>query len=890
MSVVTNTVEFERSPSQGALLSEDESPPFTVSGVALGEGDVTVGQSGVKKLWPPEELEKAAETLQGKNLVEDHDNGSRGVIGQVTKAGYKENVGVIYEAELFDEDLAGKIDNGLLEVSIRGHHIDVEEMEEDPDTGAKIVEGIEFDNLSIVPSGASPSNSIEMGDHEELSMAELSEFVDTLETSELQEIEPGMWVKSDDTRGITVSQVQDGEIEVDIYEKSDGKWRSTGETEMFDVGSLTEWDVDEEEDIGAADDEEEDDSEDGDEEEAQDIPDKFFFDSEDEAMDFIEDKDGLTGVHEMDGQWMPGDTHEEFTEWWDNQASSSKHKDEEEMASLEWVASETLDMLNEFISNIGHADSEVSEFESWADSDAVSRAVEESDVSGGDEVNALREWAEKITQQEEDTEEARSEGQEETASDDKQEIIEQSPERYPDEKTAEEEELQEAEVHSPDFSGTTESDWSKPAMEDFDTDDLSEIDDHFLVSRNGFPPENYGDLALPVVEPNGNLNLSALQNAKARAGQVQGVSDEDIDRAVSIINSLANEEFDADFEEAAPMRRQKEQRPRTVDDTGDERGVRDTGPVGVSLDIIDKYLRSPGHHERDSVDAMLSWLLGNNDIPMDTVADIRVASSTFLSQTAGADSFGSLKLEQFRDWLLTQGEQQDSRRDKRRGDELPPLATPVHVLTGDDLRQRRKSEESEQDSETTHRVTMTEIDELEQKVAELNEPVALEKSELEELEDKANRFGEMADTLEELRERTEVLDEVDRDKVDELSESEDPVVVESSRYGELQDEVEQVKNTYASSLAEEIDIFDEEELAENFKIEELREKYTEHIGEPEEELASGEEAEPRSGDPDEEELEQKAEEEEEEEEELSEDEEKAEEKRAELREKILGGD
>ena len=819
MSVEIQTVEFREFPAQDTVLSDDEEeePPFTVHGVALGAEDVTIGQSGVKKLWPEAELRAAANTLTGKSLVEDHDNGSRGVVGEVTEAGFKEGVGVIYEAELFDEELAEKIDNGLLEVSIRGHHIDVEEMEEDPDTGAKIVEGIRFDNLSIVPSGAAPSNTIEMGEHEELSFAELSTYIE-----ELQELEAGDTVQWDEHRGIILSPVEDDadEVEVDLYEKDDeGTWRPIGETVNVSLDSLSSWDID------------------------------------------------LDDLGEM----------------------------EEEMGALDQVLGETLKLVTRFEKDEGGANAPISQFVEWADDPNVDRAVEmyvEEEGSRDDPIEEFKEWVDTKIQQ---AEENRVEGEEERITSEK-ELREQSPERFskendeeaaqhpmerprtvddegdepnvhdrgpaaialdlinkyletsgrherdtvddmlgwlvgaPDEipletvgdfRTAANsfltqtpgtdsfdalrveqfrdwllmvqrgesprdmngersasmsgEELQEVEVHTPSFSGTTEAAWNKPALEDFGEDpDLGEVAEHFIVSTTGFPPENYGDLALPVVEPNGELNINALRNAKARAGQVDGLSGDKLDRAVDVVNTLANEEFDADFEENA-------------------------SPEG--------------------------------------------------------DTLGS-----------------------------------VRVLTGYDSRQLDKSEESEVDSiKTVTDTIMTDEEDIQERLAELEEPVAVEQSDLDELEEKADRFNEMAETLESLKERTDVLDDVDREQVEELAESDDPVVVESTEHEALQDEAEQVAGVYASSLSDAVEVFDAEELTDKFSIEELREKFEEHIGDPEEELASTD-AEPRSGDVDEEELEEKAEEESEETEELSDEEEEAEEIRAELREKILGDD
>lgn len=107
------------------------------------------------------------------------------------------------------------------------------------------------------------------------------------------------------------------------------------------------------------------------------------------------------------------------------------------------------------------------------------------------------------------------------------------------------------EIHEPDFSGTTTDDWDDPQLEDFDTDDLGEIDDHFILSSSGFPPENFTDLKLPVVEPSGELNRNALRTAKSGGHGVGAVDDIDDDRQEEVedlIDELANENFeDADF-------------------------------------------------------------------------------------------------------------------------------------------------------------------------------------------------------------------------------------------------------------------------------------------------------------------------------------------------------
>lgn len=104
-------------------------------------------------------------------------------------------------------------------------------------------------------------------------------------------------------------------------------------------------------------------------------------------------------------------------------------------------------------------------------------------------------------------------------------------------------------LHEIEYSGTTTDEWSAPNMEDFDTDDLGEIDDHFLLSASGFPPENYGDLDLPVVEPGGDLNENALQSAHGGAHSVEAIDGIDQDTVEAVkdrIENLSQDEFDAD--------------------------------------------------------------------------------------------------------------------------------------------------------------------------------------------------------------------------------------------------------------------------------------------------------------------------------------------------------
>lgn len=170
---LSETASFSRTASLTDSLSGE--PPYIIHGVAIGPGDVTVGQSGKKKLWPGETLQEAAGSLSGRPLVRDHINTTQGVIGTVIDAKWKEGVGVLYEAELIDREIAEKIHNGLLEVSARIKHPPSDKLETDEQTGALRVSKALFDNLSVVPTGAAPSNEVDIGPADDLSAAELAE-------------------------------------------------------------------------------------------------------------------------------------------------------------------------------------------------------------------------------------------------------------------------------------------------------------------------------------------------------------------------------------------------------------------------------------------------------------------------------------------------------------------------------------------------------------------------------------------------------------------------------------------------------------------------------------------------------------------------------------------
>lgn len=192
-----------------ANLSRDDGDNYlTVSGVAIGEDEVTSHTQG-DKFWPAEQLMAATQSLVGVQLTKNHNhNKVEGVIGEVIDARYKEGVGILFEARVYDEEVANKIEEGLLEVSVHAVHSSGGFREED---GAMIVENIEFRDLSVVPRGAAESNQIQVGTMEPatLSAESIEEIVGDEFDTELQEDElDEVWEEFNDTVNMTAAQLR----------------------------------------------------------------------------------------------------------------------------------------------------------------------------------------------------------------------------------------------------------------------------------------------------------------------------------------------------------------------------------------------------------------------------------------------------------------------------------------------------------------------------------------------------------------------------------------------------------------------------------------------------------------------------------------------------------
>jgi len=251
------------SPKQNSNLGDGLYP---VHGIAIGEGDVTVGHlSEERKKWTQEALQGTGRYLVGKHIVVNHQNkDAYDVIGEVTKAAYKPGVGLIYQGHIDDEEIASKIQNGWLDVSLRVLHSD---NFEENDEGTKVInEVLGYDNLSVVRKGAAPSNTINPGEHDELSVAELAEFTDELATDkEWREGDYVQWGSSGDrnAKGRVIDWTDDGTFSdridgdqsidgteedpaalINVYQPTDEGWEEGDTTVAHRFSTLNEWNPD----------------------------------------------------------------------------------------------------------------------------------------------------------------------------------------------------------------------------------------------------------------------------------------------------------------------------------------------------------------------------------------------------------------------------------------------------------------------------------------------------------------------------------------------------------------------------------------------------------------------------------------------------------------------
>lgn len=157
-----------------AVLKENpDDGPLRVRGVALTENDNTHGASKQRLIWPKEVVRDAAEALKGTKIVNDRehkvpDGGDISdlpkeppidtIIGEVTEAHYEPGLGVVYEGEIDDPDVAALVENGRVDVSPFIFH---QKGPYDEERGGHPVKKIaKWRDLSVVANGAGSQASI----------------------------------------------------------------------------------------------------------------------------------------------------------------------------------------------------------------------------------------------------------------------------------------------------------------------------------------------------------------------------------------------------------------------------------------------------------------------------------------------------------------------------------------------------------------------------------------------------------------------------------------------------------------------------------------------------------------------------------------------------------
>lgn len=131
-AILTMQENQERlAPGDGAAhIKNTDSGTFTVRVNPLSEGEITTGQSGEASHWGKEALQQAVDSgaLDGATIVKgegganphfplDEQVPPENIIGKVPEWEYQDGVGPVGEADIVDEQMANRIDAGLLEVS-----------------------------------------------------------------------------------------------------------------------------------------------------------------------------------------------------------------------------------------------------------------------------------------------------------------------------------------------------------------------------------------------------------------------------------------------------------------------------------------------------------------------------------------------------------------------------------------------------------------------------------------------------------------------------------------------------------------------------------------------------------------------------------------------------
>ncbi len=154
-------------------VSEAAGKPLRISGVAM-----VAGMSRNFNVYTPDELQAFAEKLANAPVYIEHVSASR-AIGKVTETAFnKEGRAITYVAEIYDEAVADKIRNGLIQHVSVGADYQVMDL-----VNAKVPQGLYNAELSLVAVPGMPETTIHVLEH--LAAASKNSSKIKLQTKEL---------------------------------------------------------------------------------------------------------------------------------------------------------------------------------------------------------------------------------------------------------------------------------------------------------------------------------------------------------------------------------------------------------------------------------------------------------------------------------------------------------------------------------------------------------------------------------------------------------------------------------------------------------------------------------------------------------------------------------
>ena len=94
-------------------------------------------------------------------------------------------------------------------------------------------------------------------------------------------------------------------------------------------------------------------------------------------------------------------------------------------------------------------------------------------------------------------------------------------------------------LHVPSIRGATKEAPSLPYEEaNFPMDDLADLDDYFLLSTSGIPPEEFDDLYLPVCHLDQRLSHPLLERALDEIETLEDIDAETKTETIDMIHDL----------------------------------------------------------------------------------------------------------------------------------------------------------------------------------------------------------------------------------------------------------------------------------------------------------------------------------------------------------------